>query len=135
MLTLRHFFLTHRALALVIIALALAMKALVPTGMMVEARGDLTLTMTICSGMGALETVTIPIEREQSPQDQHQSSSDKQVCGFSVLGHGALGGADAVQLAAGLLFIILIGFAPIAQVRVTSPAYRWPHTRGPPLGV
>jgi hypothetical protein len=131
----RHFFLTHRALSLAIVTLALAIKALVPSGMMLEARGDLLLTVTICSGMGAVETKTISIERDSSPSDgdEQGSSADTSLCGFSSLGQAALGGTDPLVLAIALLFILALGFAPRYIITARAASFRWPPMRGPPL--
>jgi hypothetical protein len=63
MTVLRAFFLRHRAMAFAVIALALAMKGLVPAGTMIG--GDArTLTIQVCDGYGdAAKAVVIAVKR------------------------------------------------------------------------
>jgi hypothetical protein len=117
-------------------ALALCVKALVPSGYMIFA-GSKTITVGLCTdGMGAPQTMTITIPMDPaSPGDpQHQSKSDTP-CAFTALSMGALGGADAPLLALALAFILLLGTSFVPQMFAQS-GVRWhPPLRGPPSRV
>jgi len=126
---LRAFFLRHRAMAFAVIALAMAMKALIPAGYMVG--GDThTLTVRICDGYAdAAAPVAIAIKGHG---DAGKTAPDHQACPFSGPGHAGLTGADPILLAVALAFILLLGFAapvfagprPLSRLR--------PPLRAPP---
>jgi hypothetical protein len=126
---LRAFFLRHRAMAFAMMALAMAMKALIPTGYMVS--GDArTLTVRICDGYAdAAQAVVVAVK---SHGDAGKTTHDQQACPFSGLSHAGLTGADQVLLGAALAFILLLGFvAPIfAGLRPISRLR--PPLRAPP---
>jgi hypothetical protein len=127
----RAFLLTHRRLAVLLIAAALCMKALIPEGYMLG--GDTrVLTVQICAdSLGYIVTKQIIVG-----QGGHSSTADKakadSPCAFTALTHGALGGADAVQLALALLFILTLAFAPLLPARAKRIAHLRPPLRGPP---
>jgi hypothetical protein len=128
---LRAFFLRHRALALAVVALALAMKALVPTGYMVG--GDAhRMTVRICDGVAGhddAQVITLPGHKDDAAKIAH----DHQVCPYSALAHAGLGGADPFLLAIALAFILLLGFAPVRAPDLRAWARALPPTRGPPV--
>ncbi|MEO0031415.1 MAG: hypothetical protein RIS94_1173 [Pseudomonadota bacterium] len=131
---LRHILLRHRALAALLIAAALCMKALVPAGFMVgEARQ--TFTILVCadaSGTGthAAREVTVP----KAPAKQAGTHAHE-ICPFSSLGFAALGGADPIQLAAALAFVLALGFVAAPALRLVRRAYLVPPACGPPASV
>jgi hypothetical protein len=127
----------HARLTLVLLALALAVKAVVPTGFMLAAGGDRFLTVTICSdASGATKQMQIAIPGKQDSGGDHSDAGDKAThCAFSGLGHSALGGADPVLLAAALAFILLIGLAPLPALPWRELPFLRPQLRGPPLSV
>ena len=116
MTRLRAFFLRHRAIAFAVIALAMAMKVLIPAGTMIG--GDArALTIQICDGYGdalhdSARAVVIAIKGHG---DQGKTAPDHQACPFSALGHAGLTGTDPELLAVALAFILLLG--------LTSPAF------------
>jgi hypothetical protein len=124
----------HARLALGLVALALAMKALVPAGFMLSAAGDRFLTVTICAdASGVAKQVRIAIPAKGEAGSDHSEAADKsQPCAFAGLGHAALGGADPVLLAAALAFILLIGFAPLRAPPTRDIPFLRPPLRGPP---
>jgi len=130
---LRALFLHHRAMALMLVVVALCMKALVPTGYMV-AQGGKTLTIEFCSdGLTevAAKQIVIPMKdaSDDSPGDHGQGKGD---CAFSVLSMASFGGAQPDLLADAISFILTTGFAqPIAPVLQPSFDLR-PPLRGPP---
>lgn len=128
--------LTHRyaRLALVLVVLALAIKALVPPGYMISSTGERFLTVTICSdASGTPKQMRIAIPYKDETGNGHAEAADKsQPCAFSGLGHAALGGADPVLLAAALAFILLVGLAPLRTPPARDIAFLRPPLRGPP---
>lgn len=136
MIALRAFLLRHSTLALGLVALALAMKALLPAGYMPG--GDTrSFTIQLCSeGIDGrhdlVRQITVPasdaVEKAAAGHAKAQGT-----CPFGALGHALLGGADPVLLAAALAFILALGFAPVAVPAPRRRAHAWPPLRGPPL--
>lgn len=128
--------LSHRyaQLTLVLVALALAVKALVPAGYMISSAGERFLTVTICAdASGSLKQMRIAIPVKGDTGSDHSEAADKsQPCAFSGLGHAALDGADPVLLAAALAFILLAGFAPLRAPPARDNPFLRPPLRGPP---
>ncbi len=122
----------HARLAALLIALAVAVRALVPAGYMIDTRTEY-LTVIICSGTDAHSTIAIPIERESAPgkKDQSNSGSDSP-CLFSGLGMAALGGADVPLLAAAIAFVLALGFAPVRLPPLRQARHLLPPSHGPP---
>ena len=133
MTQLRALFLHHRFMAMMLVVMALCMKALVPTGYMVG-QGGKTLTIEFCSdGLTevAAKQVVIPMKDGSygSSGDHGQAKGD---CAFSALSMASLGGAQPELLADALAFILTAGFAPpVAPVLQSSFDLR-PPLRGPP---
>ncbi len=122
-------FMQHRwTLALWLVAAALFVRAVVPVGYMLDGNGT-TLSFTICNdATGAMTTHEVVIP-DDGKADLANADSP---CAFSGLAHAALGGADAPLLAAAILFILALGFAPVALPRVKSARHVRPPLRGPP---
>lgn len=132
MKTLRAFFLRHRHMAAVLVMAALCMKALVPAGYMLG-EGKRVLTVEICAdsiGQRIVKQITVP----QSGHDTQKDKADSP-CHFTALGHAALGGADPVQLALALVFIMAMGFVAVPRPAPRRVSYLRPPLRGPPIGV
>ena len=126
---LRAFLRTHRRLALGLIALALAMKALVPAGYMVAAKAHV-LTVEICADtQGRHLTQQIVVPGESKPADHAKTDGH---CGWTSLASTALGGAELALLALALAFILLLGMAPVAPIREPRSQHLRPPLRGPP---
>lgn len=121
-------------LTLVLLALALAVKALVPAGFMISATADRFLTVTICADASDTpRQMQIAISSHDDADGDHSETADKaQPCAFSGLGHAALGGTDPVLLASALAFILLIGFAPRPAPPARDIPFLRPPLRGPP---
>jgi hypothetical protein len=128
--------LTHRyaRLALVLVVLALAAKALVPAGYMISSANEGFLTVTICAdASGTPKQMRIAIPDKDETGSDHSDTADKsQPCAFSGLGHAALGGADPILLAAALAFILLVGFAPLRAPPARDIPFLRPPVRGQP---
>lgn len=126
---LRAFFLHHRRMAALLIALTLAMKALVPAGFMLG--GDSrVITVQICAdALGQQITQKIVLPSSHSGEEKAKSDSP---CHFTALSHAMLGGADPVLLALALVFILALGFAPVLAPAPRRIAFLRPPLRGPP---
>lgn len=121
----------HARLAAVLLALALAVKALVPAGFMLQAGGERFLTVTICSdASGTAQTMRIALPDKPGG---HSDMADKaEPCAFAGLGHGALAGADPLLLAAAIAFVLLLGLAPLDAPPARAIPFLRPPLRGPP---
>lgn len=110
-----------------LVALALCMKALIPAGYMLGGESR-TITVQICAdSLGHQITKQIGV----GSMDHGKSKADTP-CAFTALTHGALGGADPIQLALALLFILTLGFAPLLPAAPQRAHYLRPPLRGPP---
>jgi hypothetical protein len=125
---------SNAKLTLVLMVLALAVKALLPAGYMISPAGDRFLTVTICAdASGVPQQMQIAIPGKNDGGGDHSDAADKaQPCAFSGLGHAALSGADPVLLAAALAFILLVGFAPLRAPPARDIPFLRPPLRGPP---
>jgi hypothetical protein len=128
---LRHFFRDRPALAALLLAAALCLKALVPTGYM-PAAPDTGLIVALCSGaMPAGSTMTMTIPQKGSHQDHGTSTADHP-CAFAPLA-AALTGADLVPLllaALAFVFVAAIVRQPLA-LRATTARFH-PPSQAPP---
>lgn len=124
----------YARLALVLVVLAMAVKALVPTGYMISSAGERFLTVTICAdASGILKQMRIAIPDKDEKGGHHSEAADKsQPCAYAGLGYAALGGADPLLLVAALAFILLVGLAPLEAPPARSTAFLRPPLRGPP---
>jgi hypothetical protein len=131
---LRAFFRDHRRLVVVLTAMALAMKALVPAGYMIQA-SPRVLSVLICadaSGVGHLRRMTILLNRDGGGSvDQHGKSDS--TCPFTALSMATLGGADAPLLILALAFILVRAFAPSPPPTANRLRHDRPPLRGPPF--
>lgn len=124
---LRAFFLSHRRVAALLVALSLCMKALIPAGYMLGSETK-TITVQICAdSLGHQFTKQIDVGHK----DSGKSKADAP-CAFTALTHGALGGADPILLAAALLFILALAFAPLLALAPKRVHHLRPPLRGPP---
>lgn len=129
----RAFLLAHRAAAALLVAVALAIKALVPGGYMV-AGGTRTFTVLVCSETQHRQTtmrLVLPVEADHG-RDDAQSGKAPATCPFAGLALPALAGADPLQVALALAFIVALACAP-APRRLTAERRRLrPPLRAPP---
>lgn len=129
---LRIFFRQHRVLAFALVMLALALKAVVPTGFMIEA-GARTVTVLVChdaSGGTGTRQIALPA---RSGQNDALGKVANETCPYAGLSMASLGGADPVVLALALAFIVALGFRPIAVRHAGPVSYLRPPLRGPPV--
>jgi hypothetical protein len=131
---LRTLLLRHRALAILLLAAALCLKALVPAGYMLEA-GHKVLRVAVCldsSGHTVTRDIVVPMKGSPAGDAAKHAAAGK-ACAWSSLAMASLGGADALLLAAALVFILALGFAPLAAPRPRRAVWLRPPLRGPPL--
>jgi hypothetical protein len=128
---LRTFFRRHSVLAFGLIALALCLKIVVPSGYMVS--GDSrTFTVQVChdaSGAGQDLQITVPVKSSGSDAPGKPAKGE---CPYGALSMATLVGADAFVLALALAFIVALGLAPIRFALAERPSYLRPPLRGPP---
>jgi hypothetical protein len=133
MTRLRAILLGRKRLALLLVVVALAMKALVPGGYMLGAQSQI-LTVSICAdSSGQHVTRQIVVLRQNGVEDTTSQHAKSGPCAFSVLGMEGLAGADPVLLALALAFILAIGLAPLAAPTFQARTHLRPPLRGPPL--
>jgi hypothetical protein len=110
-------------------AVALAMRALVPSGYMVMPTA-ISFSVALCSGVDGEQTqITIPTDGESGKKDGGQSP----VCSASQLDHAGMGAVAPILLATALAFILALGFTTVRQALPPAPRYLHPPLRGPPL--
>jgi hypothetical protein len=133
MTRLRRLILHYRAMALAMIALALAMKALIPAGTMIG--GDArALTVQICDGYAdAGHALVIALKRAAPAKSATDHAGDHQTCPFSALGHAGLAGADPLLLALALAFAVLLALATPLCLAPRAPSRLRPPLRAPPV--
>jgi hypothetical protein len=124
----RAFLNEHLFAAAALIALALAMRMLVPTGFMPTADHD-RIVVALCSGSGPAH-VTIELGKDRG--DPSPDAQAETPCAFAGLGSAALGGADPILLTIAVAFAMLLvarAVVPLAAV----PLRLRPPLRGPPI--
>lgn len=128
----RNFLLIRHRIAIAVIAIALAMKALVPAGHMIETKGHV-LTIAICADASSGHVVAKQIVIPGKPAGgQSAPAKASEACPFSALSMAGLSGADPVLLAAALAFIVQLGVLAITLPRVTPARRIRPPLRAPP---
>ncbi|WP_230291441.1 DUF2946 family protein [Croceicoccus sp. Ery5] len=135
---LRHLIRQHRRMALVLLALALLIRAAVPSGFMLSAQSGGSITVVLCTSTGPVAMVRSIPQLHHDQQGHHGDTQTDQGakplhCAFSGLSHAALTGGDIALLAAAIAFIMLLAVhaAPLPTIR--RPAFLRPPLRAPPL--
>jgi hypothetical protein len=127
------FFANRRHIATILAAITLAIKAMVPSGYMVDEQSRV-LTVIVCadaSNTGYVKQVTIPVSGKNGENsDEHGKSGG--TCPYSVMSMASLGGAEAPLLEMALAFIVALGFAPFHFPLLVRSRNDRPPLRGPP---
>lgn len=133
MQNLRALAMKQRSWAMMIVALALLVRALIPAGYMIVPN-SLTLTVQICSGLQTDHaTIDIVVPMSSKGQDHLGDHSQKSPpCAFSALSMASMAGASCPLLALALAYIIAIAVTATAPVPCRSIAHLRPPLRGPP---
>ncbi|TZG29034.1 hypothetical protein [Sphingomonas montanisoli] len=124
----RAFFRRHALLATIIVALALGVKALVPTGYMTSA-STTGFTVTLCGGE---QGQTVHIALPADPKRQGDSAKAESPCAFTGLGLATLGFTDPFLIAIAIAFIMAAGLRLTIAARPQQARAILPPTRGPP---
>ncbi|MBO9498910.1 MAG: hypothetical protein J7496_13590 [Novosphingobium sp.] len=133
MFDLRRILLRQNRLALLLIALALCLKAAVPAGFMAEAANG-SITVRICDGQShGTGTVALPLAPGAGKHDGRTHGADGVPCAYTALSLGALGGTDPLLLEAAIAFLLLLGLAPLVSPALRRIAFAIPPLRGPPI--
>jgi hypothetical protein len=129
MSSLRAFVRRNPALAALIVALALMLRAFVPGGFMPSSDHG-RIVISICTGSGpAMAEIAVPGPAHSEPADHGQSD---QPCAFAGLALPSLAAADALLLALALLFVLALGLRPMVPVAARTAPFLRPPLRGPP---
>jgi hypothetical protein len=129
MRSLRAFIHDHRLLAVLLVVLALAMRAAMPAGTMLGQHGKV-LTIEICadaSGAKLTRQIVVPHAGKPATTEAAEGKTAGS-CAFSSLSMASLAGADAVPL----VFILALGFAPVRAAPPRRVLDLRPPLRGPP---
>jgi hypothetical protein len=124
---------SNRLAFALMLAFALAMKALVPAGFMVSSTAR-TLTLEICadaSGQRLTKQVTIG-QTAPHAADLAKADMAKKPCTFAAHAAPLLSGADGWLLALALAFILALGYTPRRTPRFRRATYLLPPASGPP---
>lgn len=125
----RRFLRDHRRFALACALLALALRLLIPTGMMLAPSGH-AITVTLCADATGLTAKQIVLPGKPVPEKAHPEGT---TCPYAALSMAALGGADAIQIAAALALLIVLGLAAIHPPRAGPFRRLRPPLRAPPV--
>jgi hypothetical protein len=120
----------HFALAWVLIAAALVIKALVPAGYMTVVSGG-TISVQICSGVSG-RTMEIAVPGMPGKQGQEHPGKTDMPCPFAGLAALSLAMADAGLLVLAIAFILAAAWREPGVTPVLRVPYLRPPLRGPP---
>lgn len=137
MRSLRNLIGDHRCLAIVVIALALCMKIMVPSGFMVGA-GPKSLSIMICDGRGLelMKQISLPQAGWQAgpaPEQPAQHGKASDACPYAALGMTGLSGAPAALLVVALAFMRMAGIRPAPRPQPARRSFLRPPLRAPPV--
>lgn len=133
MTALRRLFHIHPGIAVAIVALALAMKLLVPAGFMPTVSNG-RIVVSICSGTGPMTmVVAMPGMAHHAPADtpRHDEGASAP-CAYAGLMAPSLAAIDPLLLAIALFVAMALALRPVAPPLVAVPARVRPPLRGPP---
>jgi hypothetical protein len=143
---LRRILLAHRRSAAWLIAVALLMRILVPTGYMLAVSPAGTPTFAMCSGYGPMLPMApmhgmshggdgehAAMQGHGNEPDQQHDTAKELPCAFAGIAAASLAATDALLLAIALFFILAAAFRlPVPLPTAASPFLR-PPLRGPPV--
>lgn len=133
MAALRAHVLKHRRLAVLLIAMALLVKAIVPQGFMVLPSNG-TIMVSLCSGQGpqmvALDVGKGPVG---DSGDHRDGKAADHPCAFSGLNMAAATGSDPVLLMIAIAYVLALGFLPVVSRQSRALSRLRPPLRAPPV--
>ncbi|WP_082462711.1 DUF2946 family protein [Sphingobium sp. Leaf26] len=108
------------------------MKLAVPAGFM-PAVSNGQIVVSLCSSAGPVKMVlAVPGLKHGKSDDGHHRGTAEQPCAFASLSAPLLAAADAILLAAALLFVLALGMRPLVLSAAMALPYLRPPLRGPP---
>lgn len=120
---------SHFAIAAIIVTMALIVRIVVPAGFMPMMDGG-SFTITLCDGIGpAVMDMAMPGMKHHG-DDAHRMQGR---CAYSDLAVPAIAGADPIQIAAAIAFILLAAFFAVPAFDLRRARHVRPPQRGPPL--
>jgi hypothetical protein len=131
---LRVFFADRRHFAMIVAAMTLVIKAMIPPGYMIGEQSR-ALSVIVCadaSNTGYVKQITIPVSSKTGGSSDERGKSEG-ACPYSVMSMVSLGGADAPLLVVALAFIVALGFAPFHFPPPVRTRHDRPPLRGPPF--
>jgi hypothetical protein len=127
MIAVRQQLVRHRCSAMILLALVLAMRALIPQGMMAAPDSVRGVAVLLCDGTGVAGRIDLPMG------EKHGNARHTQACPFGVLAQAASSdGPDAWAIAPLLPQLTLRQPAPIAFI-LRAPPRLAPPARAPPV--
>lgn len=127
----RAFLLQHRTLVVLVFMAALCMKVLVPSGVMIGP-GSKILTVQICADAFGGDTARQLVVPMKDGSGEAGSNQGKGECPYTALSMASLAGAGPALLALALVFILLLGLAPVRYALPGRMFHLRPPLRGPP---
>lgn len=127
---LRAFFRSHARLALVLLAVALAARVMVPDGYMPE-RANGQITVRICHG-DAEQTATIALPGKPDGGQQDQDGIEHPPCPYGAASPVALENPPPLWVALLFAFILVLGLRAAGPPLTQAFAHVRPPLRGPP---
>jgi len=126
----------HCNLVVLGLLLAVAARLLVPSGFMPVFEQGL-LSIVPCSGVGPVAG-KMGASHHMDAGTNHQSDKEQggraeAPCVFAGTAMPVIGGADPAQVAAALVAIFILGFAPTIVAAPSRPNRLRPPLRGPPV--
>jgi hypothetical protein len=121
----------HRTLAALMLAAALCLKAVLPTGYMVGQQSKV-LTVQLCdasSGHAAIRQIAIPMTDGTGQEKGQKTQGD---CAYGSLSMVSATGPDPALLLLAVAFILALGFAPVRIPASKRISHVRPPLRGPP---
>jgi len=130
---LRAFLLKHQHLAFLLVAAALVMKAVIPSGFMLTPSNG-TIMVSICSGQGP-QMVAMDLGKGTVDHggDHQDGKKAEHPCAFSSLSMAAATGADTVLLALAIAYVLALGLLPVTSRQPSAPSRLRPPLRAPPV--
>lgn len=139
MTALRRHLLAHRRLAAWLVAAALLMRMLIPTGYMLAVAPGGGVTIELCSGYAPAAPMTMHGGDHAGAHGTGHDGSEtpehgaKEIpCAFAGVATAALAATDALLLVAALFFILAAAFRLPIRLPAAAPPFLRPPSRGPP---
>ena len=129
MIGFRQYLVRYRHSAMILLALVLAMRALIPQGMMAAPDGVRGVAVLLCDGTGAAGRIDLPVG------EKHGKAGQAQACPFGVLAHAAHSDTPDGWAVASVLPQPALQSAARLAFRLGTWPHPHPPARAPPAAV